>query len=209
MFSGIITGVGTVRRTEHRDGGLRLELAVPEPFRGLPPGASVAVNGVCLTVVGTPTGGLDFDAVGATLQRTLLGEIEPGDRVNLERSLELGGTLDGHFVTGHVDGVGTVAGRTPGEGAVYIDVRAPRALLPEIAPRGSVAVDGVSLTVAEVRDDTFRVSVVPFTLEETILGMYRPGRRVHLETDVLAKYVRRAAAFGVPAPDDVTMENPS
>jgi riboflavin synthase len=154
----------------------------------------VAVNGVCLTVVETGPDTLVFDAVGATLRRTLLGRAAPGAKLNLERSLRVGGALDGHLVTGHVDGSGRVAARRPGEGAVYVDIRAPRELLSQIAPRGSVAVDGVSLTVAGVEDDVFTVSLVPWTLEQTILGEYRPGTEVHLETDVLAKYVEKALA---------------
>lgn len=192
MFSGIIEGTGRVHRAESRAGGLRLVLDVPEALRGLEPGASVAVNGACLTVVRAEGATLAFDAVGATLRRTLLGSVATGDRLNLERSLRLGAPVDGHLVTGHVDGWGTVEARRPGEGAVYFDLRVPEELAPLIAPRGSVAVDGVSLTVAETRGLVFTVSVVPFTLERTILGDYRPGRRVHLETDVLAKYVQSA-----------------
>ncbi len=192
MFSGIIEGVGTVARADRRAGGVSLAVRVPEAFRGLDPGASVAVNGTCLTVTRAEGDTLTFDAVGATLKRTLLGEAGPGTRLNLERSLRLGASVDGHLVTGHVDGVGTVAARRPGEGAVYFEIRVPEELAAEIAPRGSVAVDGVSLTVAEVRGTAFTVSIVPYTLEHTIMGDYRPGTRVHLETDVLAKYVSAA-----------------
>jgi len=192
MFSGIIEGVGRVQKAESRAGGLRLVVAVPEKLRGLPPGASVAVNGACLTVVRAEGDSLAFDAVGATLKRTLLGSAAAGDRLNLEPSLRLGAAVDGHLVTGHVDGWGQVEARRPGEGAVYFDIRVPEELAPQIAPRGSIAVDGVSLTVAETRGLVFTVSIVPFTLDQTIMGDYRPGRRVHLETDVLAKYVQRA-----------------
>jgi riboflavin synthase len=192
MFSGIIEAVGTVSRVDRRGGGIALALRVPESLRGLAPGSSVAVNGTCLTVVKAEGDTLAFDAVGATMTRTLLGSIEPGARLNLERSLKLGAPVDGHLVTGHVDGIGTVEARRPGEGAIYFDIRVPEGLAAQIAPRGSIAVDGVSLTVAEVRGLVFTVSIVPYTLDQTILGDYRPGRRVHLETDVLAKYVVRA-----------------
>jgi len=192
MFSGIIEGTGRVARAERRAGGVKLVLAVPEALRGLAPGSSVAVNGTCLTVTGAAGDTLSFDAVGATLQRTLLGGAAPGDRLNLERSLRLGAPVDGHLVTGHVDGVGTVEARRPGEGAVYFDIRVPEELAPQIAPRGSVAVDGVSLTVAAARGTVFTVSIVPYTLDHTVMGDYRPGRKVHLETDVLAKYVQQA-----------------
>ena len=192
MFSGIIEGVGTALRVDRRGGGVTLVLRVPEALRGLPPGSSVAVNGTCLTVVKAEADTLTFDAVGATMKRTLLGGTGPGARFNLERSLRLGAPVDGHLVTGHVDGLGTVEARRPGEGAVYFDIRVPEELAGQIAARGSIAVDGVSLTVAEVRGVLFPVSIVPYTLEHTILGEYRSGRRVHLETDVLAKYVERA-----------------
>jgi riboflavin synthase len=192
MFSGIIEGTGRVVRAERRAGGVKLTLQVPEALRDLPPGSSVAVNGTCLTVTEASGDALSFDAVGATLKRTLLGGAAVGDRLNLERSLRLGAPVDGHLVTGHVDGLGTVAARRPGEGAVYFDIRVPEDLAGQIAPRGSVAVDGVSLTVAETRGTTFTVSIVPYTLEHTVMGDYRPGRKVHVETDVLAKYVQRA-----------------
>ena len=191
MFSGIIEAVGRVKSVESRGGGIRLVVSVPESLRGLAPGASVAVNGTCLTVTRAEGDTLAFDAVGTTLERTLLGSVSAGDRLNLERSLALGAAVDGHLVTGHVDGWGTVRARKPGEGAVYFEIAAPEELAPQIAVRGSIAVDGVSLTVAAVRGLVFTVSIVPYTLEHTILGDYRPGRRVHLETDVLAKYVQR------------------
>jgi len=198
MFSGIIEAVGAVTAAERRDGGLRLAVRVPEALRGLPPGSSVAVNGVCLTVVATGADTLEFDAVGATLARTLLGKAEPGTELNLERSLVAGERLDGHWVTGHVDGPGEVTGTRRGEGAVYYEFRVPAELASQIALRGSVAVDGVSLTVAAVDGDRFTVSIVPYTLQQTIFKNYQAGTRVHLETDVLAKYVERALAASGP-----------
>lgn len=192
MFSGIIEAMGTVARVEPRAGGLRLCLRVPDTLAGLAPGSSLAVNGTCLTVVETTGSILAFDAVGATLARTLLSSLRSGARVNLERSLRLGSTVDGHLVTGHVDGVGIVVSKRPGDGAIWFGIEAPEELGPQIALRGSVAVDGVSLTVARVEGRTFEVSIVPYTITCTLFGEYVPGRRVHLETDVLAKYVQRA-----------------
>jgi len=192
MFSGIIAGVGEVVRAESRSGGITLTVRVPAPFGGLPPGTSVAVNGTCLTVVKTEEDMLVFDAVGATLQRTLLGRVEAGARLNLEESLRLGSPVDGHLVTGHVDGMATVTEMREGEGAVFFTFRVPGDLAFQIVPRGSVAVDGVSLTVADTGEDTFTVSIVPYTLEKTIFGEYELGREVHIETDVLAKYVEGA-----------------
>lgn len=192
MFSGIIEAMGEAADVARRGDGIRLVLRVPEALRGLPAGSSVCVNGTCLTVVETGEDTLQFDAVGATLQRTLLGRAEPGMHFNLERSLHLGGSVDGHLVTGHVDGVGRVVARREGEGAVFFDIEVPEELAGQIALRGSVAVDGVSLTVAGVGGLVFTVSVVPYTLEQTLFGEYEPGRAVHIETDVLAKYVERA-----------------
>ena len=194
MFSGIIVAVGTVVERRERNDGARLVVRVPEALRSLEPGASLAVNGTCLTVVERRDDTLAFDAVGATLERTLLGGIEPGSRVNLEPSLRAGDPLDGHIVTGHVDGIGEVAEVRPAEGAVWFTFAVPEPLRAQVALRGSVAVDGVSLTVADMTATGFTVSIVPYTLEHTLFGEYGTGRRVHLETDVLAKYVERALA---------------
>jgi riboflavin synthase len=177
---------------------VRLRVRVPEALHGLAPGTSVCVNGTCLTVVAAEGDTLEFDAVGATLDRTLLGTVEPGGRLNLEQSLRLGGPVDGHLVTGHVDGVGTVRARTPEAGAEIFTIEAPESLAAQIVPRGSVAVDGVSLTVAGTEENRFTVSIVPYTIRETIFGDYRPGTRVHIETDVLAKYVEGALRGRTP-----------
>jgi riboflavin synthase len=194
MFSGIVGKKGEIVIAEPRDGGIRL--GIRAELTGLEPGSSVAVNGVCLTVVESKGDVWFFDAVGATLERTLVGQMQRGDRVNLEPSLKASDPVDGHLVTGHVDGVGIIRSRQSGQGAVWFTIRPPADLMPQIALRGSVAVDGVSLTVAEVSDEEFRVSIVPYTLEATLFGEYETGRRVHLETDVLAKYVERALALG-------------
>jgi riboflavin synthase len=193
MFSGIVRSIGEVVVAEPRDGGLRL--GIRADLAGIGPGSSVAVNGVCLTVAESKNGVWFFDAVGATLERTLIGDMHTGNRANLEPSLRASDPLDGHLVTGHVDGVGIIRSRQPGQGAVWFTIGAPSDLMPQIALRGSVAVDGVSLTVAEVSGDEFRVSIVPYTLETTRFGEYETGRRVHLETDVLAKYVERTLAL--------------
>ena len=175
MFSGIVRTKGEIVIAEPRDGGIRL--GIRGELTGLEPGSSVAVNGVCLTVAESKGDVWFFDAVGATLERTLVGQMQRGDRVKLE------------------DGVGIIRSRHPGQGAVWFTIGAPADLMPQIALRGSVAVDGVSLTVAEVSGEEFRVSIVPYTLEATLFGEYETGRRVHLETDVLAKYVERALAL--------------
>lgn len=191
MFSGIIETVAEVIGVTRGAAGVQLELRVPGAEGDLQAGSSLAVNGVCLTVTETRKDILVFDAVGTTLKRTLLETLEVGSRVNVEKSLCAGMPLDGHWVTGHVDGVGTVVSRTPGEGAIYFEFKAPTELVGQIALRGSIAVDGVSLTVAEVDGPRFQVSVVPFTLKQTVFKDYVPGSRVHLETDILAKYVEK------------------
>ncbi|HET9234724.1 MAG TPA: riboflavin synthase [Candidatus Eisenbacteria bacterium] len=192
MFSGIVRGRGEIVTAKRHGDGVRL--GIRSDLEDLEPGSSVAVNGVCLTVVAVDSDVLVFDAVGATLERTLLGRMNSGDHVNLEPSLRVGSPMDGHLVTGHVDGIGHIASRETGDGAVWFRIVAPAELLSQIALRGSVAVDGVSLTVAGVEGDAFRVSIVPYTLEMTLFGVYEVGRPVHLETDVLAKYVERALA---------------
>ncbi|NNF07286.1 MAG: riboflavin synthase [Candidatus Eisenbacteria bacterium] len=191
MFSGIIEALGKVIAARPHEGGLKLVLEVPDSVLPLDLGASLAVNGTCLTVVKTEAQQLEFDAVGATLERTALANLKPGMHVNLERCIAIGQRLDGHYVTGHVDGLGKVTAIQESDGAKLITVSAPEALAKQITPRGSVAIDGISLTVAAVDGTTFTVSIVPYTLEHTNMGTYEVGTTVHLETDILAKYVQR------------------
>ena len=190
MFTGLVREVGSVRSL---DGG-RLELDAPETAARAEIGDSVAVDGVCLTVVARHGTALAFDAVPETLARTSLGALGTGSRVNIEPALRAGDPLGGHYVQGHVDGVGKV--RTvgaEGEGKrVWFD--APAALLRYVAEKGSIAVQGTSLTVAALDDAGFAVALIPHTLEATTLGALAPGMSVNLETDVLAKYVERLLA---------------
>jgi riboflavin synthase len=192
MFTGIVETLGHVG-TLHpgAGGGRRLGLSVPdEPGWRLALGESVAVSGVCLTVVDASPGRLGFDLAEETLRVTTLGGLVPGDPVNLERPLRVDGRLGGHLVLGHVDGVGEVtAVRPEGDGA-RLDVAVPGRLRPLLIPKGSVTIDGVSLTVAALGEDTFGVALIPHTLEVTTLGRRRPGDRVNLEMDVIGKYVR-------------------
>jgi riboflavin synthase len=160
-------------------------------FAGAAVGDSIAINGCCLTVVGVEHGQLSFDAGPETLQRTNLGELLPGSPVNLEPSLHLGASLGGHLVTGHIDGVGTVARRIDDADWSTLWFGAPESLMRQMASKGSVAVDGVSLTLVDVEADQFSVALIPHTLKVTTLGTRSPGDRVNLETDVLAKYVER------------------
>lgn len=173
-----------------------MEVSCRRVWEDLRPGDSVAVNGVCLTVVRAGSGRFVVQAMPETLRRTNLEHLAPGDGVNLERSLSLGGRLGGHLVTGHVDATGTVASLRPDGDAVIMDIATPPELLPYLAPRGSVAVDGVSLTIAGTRRDPggeqgrFWVSLIPHTRAVTNLGRRKPGDVVNLEVDILARYVK-------------------
>ena len=196
MFAGIVESMGVIRGVRPRQGCTRLAVQLARLGEGLEPGASVAVNGVCLTLVTQRDGTGQFDVIPETLRRSNLGTLRAGDRVNLERSLRVGDRIDGHFVQGHVDGLGTVDAveRSPGE--VRLWTRIDAALRPYIVPKGSIAIDGVSLTIADVRPQRFCVALIPTTLERTILGERKAGDRVNLETDILARLViARLEAF--------------
>lgn len=191
MFSGIVREVGRVAALEGGGNGVRLVVSAPAVAPGAGVGDSVAVNGVCLTAEAIEGERISFHAVPETLRRTTLGTLREGDDVNLEPALRAGDPLGGHIVQGHVDGVGTVQSvEAEGEG-LRVFVAAPAELLRYCVEKGSVAVEGVSLTVAELADDAFAVALVPHTLDATTLGRLRPGRRVNVEVDMLAKYVER------------------
>lgn len=193
MFTGIVEELGTVRAVERRGGVARLEVAARVAREGSDLGASVAVNGVCLTVVATGADGLAFEVGPETLARTTLGRLVPGDAVNLERPLRFGAALGGHLVLGHVDGIGTVGGVTRVESTSRVRFELPgAALAPLLVPQGSVAVDGVSLTVAALERTAFEVMVIPHTLAVTTLGRLAPGQAVNLEMDVIGKYLQRS-----------------
>ena len=196
MFTGIVEGTGTVAAlAAAADGsGARLEVEAPWLAGELRLGESVAVNGCCVTVAEPAAAGFAADLVAETLRRTALGGLAAGARVNLERPLALGGRLGGHLVQGHVDGVAKVLDRTPvGEGE-EVRIELPDDLERYVVEKGSIAVDGVSLTVAGVGPGWFSVALVPHTLEVTTLGDRRPGDPVQLEVDVVAKYVERLVA---------------
>ena len=190
MFTGIIEELGEVVALESR--GDSAVLAV-RASTVAPHGASVAVNGVCLTVVGADTGTLSFDVMAETLKRSVVGALRAGERVNLERAVRADGRLDGHIVQGHVDGTGVVVSRTPGDAWDAVRFSMPPELSRYVAEKGSIAVDGVSLTVTAIGDDWFEVGLIPETLRATTLGAKQPGDPVNLEVDVLAKYVARLA----------------
>lgn len=199
MFTGIITAIGTVASAEQR-GDLHLRIACPWDPAKLAIGASVACSGVCLTVVetGGAAGEMWFavDVSGETVSRTVHGQWAEGRRLNLEPALRLGDELGGHLVTGHVDAVGTVVSRDEQGGSIRLAIRAPAAIAAFIAPKGSITVDGVSLTVNTVADDAdgstvFELNIIPHTAEVTTLGALVTGDAVNLEIDVLARYLQR------------------
>jgi riboflavin synthase len=192
MFTGLVADVGIVERVEPRAGGARLVVRPRAlPVDALSPGESVACAGACLTVVERGGGLVAFDAVPETLSRTTLGTWRPGTRVNLERALRLDDRLGGHLVQGHVDAVGEVLARIPeGQGA-RLTVSLPAPIAPLVAEKGSIAVDGVSLTVARASRDRFEVALIPETLARTTLGEAAAGTRVNLEADVVARHVAR------------------
>lgn len=193
MFTGIVEELGTVRRLVRSGETARLEVQARRALEGSAPGASVAVNGACLTVVERLPDGLGFDLGPETLARTALGRLAPGAGVNLERALALGAALGGHLVLGHVDTVGVVEAVARVESTTRVRIALPgREFAPLLVPKGSVAVDGVSLTVAALQGAVFEVMLIPHTLEVTTLGRLAVGQGVNVETDVIGKYVVRA-----------------
>jgi riboflavin synthase len=197
MFTGLVSDIAVVERLLPRQGGARILLR-PGALRvdDLSPGESVCCSGVCLTVVERGGGLVAFEAVPETLSRTTLGTWRPGSRVNLERALRLADRLGGHLVAGHVDAVGEVAARSAeGQGA-RLSIALPEAIAPLVAEKGSIAVDGVSLTVARAHRDRFEVALIPETLTRTTLGEAAPGTKVNLEADVVARHVARLREFG-------------
>ena len=191
MFTGLVESLGTVSDVAVEGPGCRLTLTAPEIASELVLGESVAVNGACLTVVAADAEVFAFQLGPETLQRTNLGQLCRGDRVNLERSLRLSDRLGGHLVQGHIDGVGSVAERRVEGDWVTVWFRCAQNLTEQMAPKGSIAVDGVSLTLVDVATDRFSVALIPHTLAHTTLGFKEAGAAVNLETDMLAKYVWR------------------
>lgn len=195
MFTGIVEELGRVHAVREVGGGAHLEIDAPRVAEGLEVGGSVAVDGACLTATEVAGGRFGADAVTETLRRTALGALASGDLVNLERPLRAGAALDGHLVQGHVDAVGTLVGRSAhDDGSHDVRVAAPSDTLRYVVVKGSVAVDGVSLTVVDVLDDGFTVAIVPHTAASTTLGHKQPGSAVNLEVDLVAKYVERFVA---------------
>ena len=196
MFTGIVRELGVLAETEKTGGGRTLLVRAPETAAGTRPGDSVSINGCCLTATALKAGDIAFQAVPETIRRTTLGTLERGERVNVELAIRAGDELGGHYVQGHVDAVGRIQSvEAEGEG-LRVFVEAPEDVLRYCVEKGSITVDGVSLTVAELAEDAFAVALVPHTLAATTLSSLQPGRPVNLEADVLAKYVERLIARG-------------
>lgn len=193
MFTGLIEATGeVVEHTRHAGGDLRLRIATPEGFTdGLEEGASVACSGACMTALAISPGGFSADVSNESVQVTTLGDWRPGSRMNLERSLTLQTPLGGHLVQGHVDGVATIVSVEMDAASRRVRIEAPPELARFIAPKGSVALDGVSLTVNEVDGAVFGVNLIPHTWEVTTLGQWAAGARVNIEVDLMARYAQR------------------
>jgi riboflavin synthase len=191
MFTGLVQDLGRIEEISHSDGGVRLR--VSSPLAGeLAEGDSIAVGGVCLTATAVQNGTFSAEVMNETLSRTALERAAQGGAVNLELPLRASDRIGGHIVQGHVDAIGTVSNLTEDGFARRIEIEAPGSVLRYLVEKGSVAVDGVSLTVAELGNDSFTVFLIPETLERTTLGTAQPGTKVNLEVDVLAKYVEKA-----------------
>jgi len=192
MFTGIIEAIGEVVELQQRGGDVRLRIRTGKlDLSDVAMGDSIAVNGVCLTAVDLPGDGFVADVSRETLSLTGLGQLKPGSAVNLEKALTLAARLGGHLVSGHVDGLGTVIDRHDDARSVRFTIEAPEDLARYIAHKGSITVDGTSLTVNAVNGRRFELNIVPHTLQETIMDRYAPGRRVNLEVDLIARYLER------------------
>lgn len=196
MFTGIVEELGTVESVEDQGDAIRLTIRATTVLEDAGLGDSISVNGCCLTVAARTERLWTADVMQETLDRTSLAGVAPGDRVNLERAVTADKRLGGHIVQGHVDGVGIIRGRTPSEHWEVVEIEMPPELGRYLVDKGSITVDGVSLTVVEARDDSFTVSLIPETLARTTLGSRQPGDRVNLETDVIAKHVEKLLAHG-------------
>ncbi len=191
MFTGIIEELGVIEKiTASRDPVL-LTIKAGKVLADIKKGDSVSVNGACLTVVDSGKDSFSVEAIEETLKRTSLGDLRPADRVNLEGALKAGAKISGHFVTGHVDGTGTILRKKEDKGAILIEVSAGKDLLDGIVQKGSVAVDGISLTISEIGQSSFSVYIIPHTARVTTLGSKKAGDKVNLETDTLGKFVRK------------------
>ena len=210
MFTGIIEEIGTVCRIERGAAGARLTIAAKTVLEDTKLGDSIATNGVCLTVVSMTSDTFSADVMAESLRRSSLGALQSGSPVNLERAMPANGRFGGHIVSGHIDGTGTIASQKREDNAVWVTVRTSTSLLRYIVEKGSIAIDGVSLTVAAVDESSFAVSIIPHTGAQTILLGKKPGETVNLECDVIGKYVEKLltpyTSAEKPATSGITMD---
>lgn len=202
MFTGIIEGFGIIRDTRPVSGGRRIGVEAGFDLADTGVGDSIAVNGVCLTAARVDSGRFESDASPETLSRTTLGALKNGSRVNLERALRLSDRLGGHLVTGHIDGTGIIRDKKKVGNAEVITIGVDAGLSAYMVPKGSVAVDGISLTINRCGRDFFEVSIIPYTADITTIGLRRPGDEVNIETDIIGKYVNHFLTVGPPGRDD-------
>jgi len=192
MFTGIIEGLGSIvmfdKKTSNRSAA-KMKIKLDKIAKGLKVGDSVAINGVCLTAVNISKGITEFEMIGETIKKTNLGSLERGDRVNIERSLKVGERLEGHFVLGHVDGVGILSKIEKQTNQVQIWIKIPKELSKHVIKKGSITIDGISLTIVDKLKDQFSVSIIPHTMQVTNLGYKKIGDKVNIETDILGKYI--------------------
>lgn len=192
MFTGIIEGLGSIvmfdKKTNNRSAAI-MKIKLNKIAKGLKVGDSVAINGVCLTAVNISKGITEFEMIGETIKKTNLGSLERGDQVNIERSLKVGERLEGHFVLGHVDGVGIISKIEKQTNQVQIWIKIPKELSKHVIKKGSITVDGISLTIVDKLKDQFSVSIIPHTMQVTNLGYKKIGDKVNIETDILGKYI--------------------
>ena len=198
MFTGLVAELGTVQRLARQGSSYHLTVGAKKVLENLKIGDSVAVNGACLTVVRMNDSGFTADVMPETVRLTNIGSLQPGSRVNLERTLRLCDGLDGHIVSGHVEGLGTISAQRPDGIAVVVTIDTPVELLKYIIKKGSITIDGISLTVTEVTETSFSVSLIPHTAKETTLGFKKVGDSVNLETDIIGKYVERMLTWNKP-----------
>jgi riboflavin synthase len=191
VFTGIVEGIGTVTAVQRTGEVLRLTIAPPAALTDMTVGDSISVNGACLTVSALGHGVFQAECSPETIERTTIGSLRPRDEVNLERALKMNDRLGGHLVTGHVDATGTVVELTRGAGSLEVTIRVPQEFAPYLVEKGSVAVDGISLTVSGMHGGTFTCAVIPYTAQNTTLGKKRAGDGVNIEVDIIGKYVKR------------------
>ena len=196
MFTGIVEELGKIKKITLGADSARLTIEGEKVLTDVKLGDSIAVNGICLTVVVFNDRFFDVDVMAETLRKTNLEELKPGDRVNLERALQVGDRLGGHIVSGHIDGVGVITRQQREDIAVITEIKAPVEVMRYVVKKGSVAIDGISLTVVDCTHEAFKVSLIPHTAKLTTLGYKKQGDRVNLESDIIGKYVERLLGFG-------------